>query len=78
MAILGQTWTLTKKNLLIVALRHPLSTILRAVLLPILFVREPFRNGKGGGWKEGRLEWRSPPSGALFSASIAPFAVEWR
>ncbi|KAK0610321.1 Retinal-specific ATP-binding cassette transporter [Lasiodiplodia hormozganensis] len=38
MAVLGQTWTLTKKNLLIVALRHPLSTILRAVLLPILFM----------------------------------------
>lgn len=39
MAIFSQTWTLTKKNLLIVALRHPLSTTLRAVLLPILFVR---------------------------------------
>ncbi|KAL1645820.1 hypothetical protein SLS58_003704 [Diplodia intermedia] len=38
MAVFGQTWTLTKKNLLIVALRHPLSTILRAVLLPILFM----------------------------------------
>lgn len=38
MAILSQTWTLTKKNLLIVALRHPLSTTLRAVLLPILFM----------------------------------------
>ncbi|OJD33415.1 abc transporter [Diplodia corticola] len=38
MAVFSQTWTLTKKNLRIVALRHPFSTVLRAVLLPILFM----------------------------------------
>lgn len=34
-----QTWTLTLKNLMIVFVRHWLSTTLRAVVLPIVFVR---------------------------------------
>ncbi|KAF2090548.1 putative ABC transporter [Saccharata proteae CBS 121410] len=38
MAFIRQTWTLTRKNLLIALVRHPWSTILRAILLPILFM----------------------------------------
>jgi ATP-binding cassette, subfamily A (ABC1), member 3 len=33
-----QTWALTKKNLLIAAVRHPVSTFFRAVALPIAFL----------------------------------------
>jgi len=33
-----QTWTLTKKNLLIAAVRHWFSTLIRAVVLPIAFI----------------------------------------
>ncbi|KAI1078069.1 P-loop containing nucleoside triphosphate hydrolase protein [Whalleya microplaca] len=36
MAFLRQTWTLTAKNLKIVVVRHPLATVIRAFVLPIL------------------------------------------
>ncbi|ETN41754.1 uncharacterized protein HMPREF1541_03691 [Cyphellophora europaea CBS 101466] len=38
MGVFGQTWTLTKKNLLIVAWRQWFSTVIRAILLPIGFI----------------------------------------
>ncbi|GAB7353404.1 hypothetical protein MBLNU459_g3877t1 [Dothideomycetes sp. NU459] len=38
MAFLGQIWTLTKKNILIVLGRHWFSTTIRAFLAPILFM----------------------------------------
>lgn len=37
MAVLSQTWTLTRKNILISLNRHAFSTIVRAFLLPIAF-----------------------------------------
>lgn len=37
MALLSQTWTLTRKNLLIALNRHWFSTVIRAFLLPIAF-----------------------------------------
>lgn len=37
MALLSQTWTLTRKNLLIALNRHTISTIIRAFLLPVAF-----------------------------------------
>ena len=37
MALLRQTWTLTRKNILIALNRHAFSTVLRAFLLPIAF-----------------------------------------
>ncbi|KAL7622242.1 hypothetical protein AAE478_007746 [Parahypoxylon ruwenzoriense] len=36
MAFLRQTWTLTAKNLKIVLVRHPLATVVRALVLPVL------------------------------------------
>ncbi|KAI0421583.1 hypothetical protein F5X98DRAFT_328761 [Xylaria grammica] len=36
MAFIRQTWTLTAKNLKIIVLRHPLATVIRAFILPIL------------------------------------------
>lgn len=39
MALLGASWTLTKKNLLVVFVRHWFFTTLRAFLAPIIFVR---------------------------------------
>jgi len=33
-----QTWTLWRKNFRIIFLRHPLSTIFRATLLPVIFI----------------------------------------
>lgn len=36
MAIISQTWTLTAKNLKISFLRHPLATVIRAFVLPIV------------------------------------------
>lgn len=38
MAIISQTWTLTRKNLLIVLNRHTNATIIRAFFLPVLVV----------------------------------------
>ncbi|KAH8812990.1 hypothetical protein F5884DRAFT_856278 [Xylogone sp. PMI_703] len=38
MALLRQTWTLTRKNILIVLFRHSISTILRAFILPLAFM----------------------------------------
>lgn len=38
MGLIKQTWVLTLKNLLIVLLRHPVSTTLRALVLPIVFM----------------------------------------
>lgn len=38
MALMRQTWTLTKKNLLIVLVRHGFFTTIRAFLAPIIFV----------------------------------------
>jgi ATP-binding cassette, subfamily A (ABC1), member 3 len=37
MALLSQTWTLTRKNILIALNRHAFSTVVRAFLLPIAF-----------------------------------------
>ncbi|KAI0966135.1 hypothetical protein F4678DRAFT_301343 [Xylaria arbuscula] len=36
MAFLRQTWTLTTKNLKIIVIRHPVATVIRAFILPIL------------------------------------------
>lgn len=41
MALMRQTWTLTKKNLLIVLVRHGFFTTIRAFLAPIIFVSSP-------------------------------------
>lgn len=38
MAVLSQSWTLTRKNLLIAVNRHAFSTLIRAVILPIAFM----------------------------------------
>ncbi|KAI9791584.1 MAG: hypothetical protein M1816_003670 [Peltula sp. TS41687] len=38
MNLIRQTWTLTKKNLLIVLVRHPFTTAIRAFLLPVAFM----------------------------------------
>ncbi|TAQ86872.1 hypothetical protein B7494_g4799 [Chlorociboria aeruginascens] len=38
MALLAQSWTLTKKNILIALNRHPFSTTIRAFVLPIAFI----------------------------------------
>ncbi|RFU27640.1 hypothetical protein B7463_g8708, partial [Scytalidium lignicola] len=38
MALLRQTWTLTRKNILIVLFRHHISTIVRAFILPLAFM----------------------------------------
>lgn len=35
MALLSQSWTLTRKNLLIALLRHPIATTIRAFVLPV-------------------------------------------
>ena len=35
MGILKQTWTLTKKNILIALRRHLLATLIRALILPV-------------------------------------------
>ena len=35
MGFLNQTWTLTKKNLLIALRRHYLATLIRALILPV-------------------------------------------
>ncbi|KAI7775900.1 hypothetical protein LA080_006110 [Diaporthe eres] len=43
MALMRQTWTLTKKNLLIVLVRHGFFTTIRAFLAPIIFVSFPSR-----------------------------------
>ncbi|KAH6647688.1 ABC transporter [Truncatella angustata] len=36
MALISQTWTLTAKNLKIALIRHPLATVVRALVLPIV------------------------------------------
>ncbi|KAG0651885.1 abc transporter A family member 3 ame [Hyphodiscus hymeniophilus] len=38
MALLHQSWTLTRKNILIAAIRHAFSTSIRAFILPIAFM----------------------------------------
>ena len=38
MALLRQSWTLTRKNLLIALLRHAFTTIVRAFVLPVAFI----------------------------------------
>ncbi|KAH7630276.1 hypothetical protein B0T09DRAFT_400118 [Sordaria sp. MPI-SDFR-AT-0083] len=38
MAIISQTWTLTRKNLLIVLNRHTTATVIRAFFLPVIIV----------------------------------------
>ncbi|KAK3956806.1 hypothetical protein QBC32DRAFT_226994 [Pseudoneurospora amorphoporcata] len=38
MAIISQTWTLTRKNLLIVLHRHTTATVIRAFVLPVIIV----------------------------------------
>jgi ATP-binding cassette, subfamily A (ABC1), member 3 len=35
---MAQTWALTKKNLLVAVVRHPISTFLRAIALPIALI----------------------------------------
>lgn len=36
--LLSQSWTLTRKNILIALLRHPLATIVRAFILPVALI----------------------------------------
>jgi ATP-binding cassette subfamily A (ABC1) protein 3 len=38
MALLGQSWTLTRKNILIALNRHAFATIIRAFILPVAFM----------------------------------------
>lgn len=46
MAVLRQAWTLTKKNLLVVFVRHWFFTTIRAFLAPVIFVSLGSRRGK--------------------------------